>query len=401
MHRGLRIFLAARALGLVADEMFIFALPVALYAATKDVRWSGLSLVGLTLTRILFTPIVASLADRFRLRPQYVCVDLGRIVVAAVIFLTPNTPIVVIAFAGILTLLNGHAFVVLEKTVVAISTDKDRSRLQARLQMLEQLARVLGPACAGVVLQLKGIRGVAAVSMASFAISCILVVLYFRPVDHPTEKGHRQPHRDVIQAAKLIISRPRLTWLIGVSMSSNLVEGIMLSLAPMVFLTQFRRAEGDIGVFFSVTAAVSIGVLFALANRKHLHLSHRVGVMLLFGMAAIALLLPFSGKFLTYCGLYLTFIVLRSVFVIHMRTERARLIDAHDFGKVLGLMIALLSLPLPFSGLLVSVAVPRVGANAVLWSTTIVCGAISAALYVWNGRRATLVDATPTVDPQS
>lgn len=388
MHRDFKLFLAARALGLVADEMFIFALPVALYAATGEIRWSGLSLVGLTLTRIVFMPLVASLADRFRLRPQYMSVDLSRIFVAALIFLLPRTPGIVIALAGMLTLLNGHAFVVLEKTVAAISTDADRGRLQARLQMLEQLARVLGPACAGVVLQWSGLRGIAAASMVAFAISCTLVTLCFHPEDRPSEKGHQRPHRDVLQAVKIIVGRPQLAWLIGVSMASNLVEGIILALAPMIFLTQYHRGEGAIGAFFSVTAAVSIGVLLLLSSRKQVHLSHWIGVMLLSGMAAIALVLPVAGAFLAYCALYLTFIVLRSVFVIHMRTERARIINATDFGKVLGVMIALLSLPLPLSGLLVSVGAPRIGGNGVLWSATIASGAFAIALHIWSRRAA-------------
>ena len=73
-------------------------------------------------------------------------------------------------------------------------------------------------------------------------------------------------------------------------------------------------------------------------------------------MAVAALTIPLAWNLWVFAGLYLAFIVMRSIFVIHVRTERAKAIPAAEFGKVLGIMIALLQLPIPLSGLLVSAA---------------------------------------------
>lgn len=382
MRKGLMWFICARGLGLLADEMFLFAVPVVLYAMTKDLWWSGASMVALTLSRILFMPIVASLADRFQLRKQYLVIDLARIVVALSIAALPGRPWPLLVAASALTLMNGHAFVILEKTVAGLAVGDDRARFQARLQTVEQLARVLGPACAGFVLQLGRLFGVALTSAAVFGVSAILIVLFFRPVDAPPASSNKL-HRDVVEALRLIWSKPRLTWLIGVSMASNFVEGIILALAPMIFLAQFGRPERDLGVFFSATAGVSILVLTWLSMRKTLRLSNRVGTGLLVSMALLAFALPASRSFFLFAGLYMGFIVLRTIFVVYMRTERARTIDASDFGKVLGIMIALLSLPLPLSGLLVSATTSWLAPGRLQWTATGGAVALSLALYAF------------------
>ena len=65
MKNSFNIFLIARGIGLLADEMFIFILPVALYVSTGEIQWSGLAFVGLWSTRIAFTPFFGPIADRY------------------------------------------------------------------------------------------------------------------------------------------------------------------------------------------------------------------------------------------------------------------------------------------------------------------------------------------------
>jgi MFS family permease len=386
-------FVGARGIGLLADEMFLFAVPVALYASTHDVRSSGLAITALTLARILFMPWVASLADRFGVRKQYLITDSTRFAVAALIFAVAGAPWPVFALTGIWTLLSGHAFVLFEKTVAAVSTDGNRGQLQARLQVVEQLARVLGPACAGMVLQFHQLAGIAVALMGAYGFSAVLIALYFRPVERDEARAVGSARRDLATALAIIGKRPELVWIIGLSMAANLVEGVMLILAPMMVLTRFGRGEGDIGAFFSLSAAASIAVLALLSMRKGLRIPARLSSPIVAAMAAIALVLPMSPSFVDYCSLYLTFIVLRSAFVVHARAERSRLVDAADFGKVLGVIVSLLLLPLPMAGLVVSIGAPLIGPKGVLWGATAFALSATVVLRGYLVRRAATASA--------
>lgn len=374
MKINLTPFILARGLGLLADEMFSFAVPVALYLATNDLAWSGLAVIGLTLMRVLALPWLASNVDRHRLRPQLLTSDATRIVLTALFALTIQWHWAIIALAGVLALLNSYGFIILEKTVATHSPASELGRLQARLQTVEQIARVAGPAAGGLVLHWGGLQAIGYIGCAIFTATLSVLWFSFRPTE---DKPVPSKRHDIVDGLRTLWTNSTMAWLVGVSMASNLVESLIMTLAPMLFISQFNRTEADLGTFFSVSAAVSIVVLTILSLRRKVHIGRQAAFGLLGGMALAALTIPLASNWWAFSLLYLAFIVMRSVFVIHVRTERAKAIPAAEFGKVLGIMIALLQLPIPLSGALVSMSARlSIPPSALQWICT---GAVIAA----------------------
>ncbi|SET65025.1 Major Facilitator Superfamily protein [Pseudomonas sp. NFR09] len=376
---SLTSFIIARGFGLLADEMFLFAVPVALYVATGELAWVGLSVMGLTVWRVLLLPWLALYIDRHRLRPQLLSIDAGRIVLTALMALTIRWHWVTIALAGALALLNTYSFIMLEKTVASHSAPHELGRLQARLQTIEQIARVVAPSVGGFTLYLGGLRMIALVACAIFACSLCSLWFGFRPDEDKPVPGK---HSSVLKGVRTLWSRPRMVWLVAVSMASNLVESLLMSLAPMMFITRFHMTEVDLGTFLSVTAAVSIAVLSVLSLRGHVYIGRTFAHTLLIAMAVVALVIPMANTLGVFAGLYLAFIIMRTVFVIHVRTERARAIPSADFGKALGVMIALLQLPIPVSGFLISMSTRlHIPIDRLQWGATCVvivaCGVLA------------------------
>lgn len=178
------------------------------------------------------------------------------------------------------------------------------------------------------------------------------------------------------------MSTPGLVGLVGVSIVRNFVEGIILTLTPMIFISKFARSQEDLGIFFSITAAITIIVLISISMLKTVHMGNRLSLIILSLMAISSLLIPLSNSYIVFTGLYLTFVVLRTVFVIQMRTERARIIPQADFGKVLGVMVCLFALPLPFAGLIVSLK-----PNILLWGSTVIAILIAISLRLYLVRK--------------
>ena len=353
MKINLTPFILARGLGLLADEMFKFAVPVALYLATGDLAWSGLAVIGLTLMRVLVLPWMASYVDRHRLRPQLLTSDAMRIGLTALFALTTQWHWVTVALAGVLALLNSYGFIILEKTVATHSSESELGRLQARLQTVEQVACVAGPAVGGLALHWGGLQIVGYMACAIFTLTLSALWFGFMPAD---DKPAPNKQYRLVDGLRVLWTNSTMAWLVGVSMASNLVEALIMTVAPMLFISLFHRTEADLGTFFSVSAAVSIIVLTILSLRRQVRIGRKASFGLLGGMALAALTIPLASNWLVFAGLYLAFIVMRSIFVIHVRTERAKAIPPAEFGKVLGIMIAMLQLPIPLSGLLVSMA---------------------------------------------
>ncbi|HAV5779251.1 MFS transporter [Acinetobacter baumannii] len=391
MNSSLTVFIFARSISLLIDEMITFAVPVAIYIDTGSLIWSGFSLIALTLLRVVLLPFLASVADRYHLRSQFLCTDGLRTIFAFLIFLAALAHInwLILLLVGFLTLLNGYAFILLEKTAVMLTEAPEMGRIQARLQAVEQLARIMGPAAAGLVLHFGEFRAVAAIAIMMFSVSWGLVFIAFKPKENLTKSdSDERIHQNITFAIKKIMSTPGLVWLVGVSMVSNFVEGIILTLTPMIFISKFARSQEDLGIFFSITAAITIIVLISISMLKTVHIGNRLSLIILSLMATCSLLIPLSNSYIVFAGLYLTFVVLRTVFVIHMRTERARIIPQADFGKVLGVMVCLFALPLPFAGLIVSLT-SNIGLepNILLWGSTVIAIFIAIILRLYLIRK--------------
>jgi hypothetical protein len=73
-----------------------------------------------------------------------------------------------------------------------------------------------------------------------------------------------------------------------------------------------------------------------------------------------------SPSFVGFCLLYTGFTILRSLFVLYLRTERIKHIPSENLGQVLGAMVAIILCTIPISGSVVAVLAEWLSMNQVL-----------------------------------
>ncbi|MDR5859269.1 MFS transporter [Halomonas eurihalina] len=347
-------FLGSRFLSLLADQIALLAIPVAAYMMTGTVVWSGLALAIQWVPRIVLLPFLSRVVDLYPLRVQYLLVDSTRALLALLLVFTPSLALILLG-AGVLSLLNGYAFVILECTVGTRFSRDALTRMQSRLQVIENLSRVLGPGIAGFALSAIGLPLTLAICSVLFVVAYSLGTIFF-PHDIG-EKVQTQTEgwlQNLRSSAHLLWSVRPLRRLAGLTLGLNFLDGVLTALMPALLVTRLGQSETVIGYLNSAGALTVILVMIVaskLASEK------RVKVLGHGALAAtiVAVSVVSTASSLTIFTLaYIVYLVANSVFVLYLRTERVRHIPIEHFGQVLGVLIAVILSAIPLSGLAVS-----------------------------------------------
>lgn len=153
----LRVFLGARVLSTLGDQVLQFAVPLIIYTATGSVSLAGIAFLVEWLPRLSSLPLAGVLSDRFGGRRVYAASDSVR---AAACLLT------VLALArwpghafGLTTALMAlcafcyaQTFIALESTIPRLVPKEDLAKAQSVLQIINSGSGIFGPALGGLIL---------------------------------------------------------------------------------------------------------------------------------------------------------------------------------------------------------------------------------------------------------
>lgn len=370
-------FLAIRSLGLLADQIALLAIPVAIYMITEDVTWSGVAVMVQWLPRIVGLPFLGGWIDRWKLRSQYVAIDAVR-AAGAFVFIWIEQPILLMCMAGLLSLLNGYAFLVLEYSVATQLNKAQLARNQGWLQVIENTTRVAGPAVGGFLLAWCSIKGVMVACTLLFALAAGMTLIRF-----PEQEARAKPDytSGVIESFRWIWASKPLTRLTVLTMGANFIEGAVYAILPGLILTQYGQGPEMVGCL-NGSSALSVIVFMALITRwvSHWDLAW-VGHLSLVMSSLLVAWMGLSPSFVGFCLLYTGFIFMRSLFVLYLRTERIKYIPTENLGQVLGAMVAIIMCTIPISGGVVVVLSNWLSMNQELLLS--VAGAIAIYVLAW------------------
>lgn len=370
-------FLAIRSLGLLADQIALLAIPVAIYMITEDVAWSGMAVMVQWLPRIIGLPFLGGWIDRWKLRSQYVAIDAVR-AAGAFVLIWIEQPILLMSMAGLLSLLNGYAFLVLEYSVATQLDKAQLARNQSWLQVIENTTRVAGPAAGGLLLAWGSIEGVMAMCTLLFALAAGMTLVRF-----PEQEARAKPDSvsGVIESFRWIWASKPLTRLTVLTMGTNFIEGAVYALLPGLILTQYGQGPDMVG-YLNGGSALCVIVFMALITRwvSHWDLVW-VGHLSLVMSSLLVVWMGLSPSFVAFCLLYTGFIVMRSLFVLYLRTERVKYIPTENLGQVLGAMVAIILCTIPISGGVVGVLANWLSMNQVLLLS--VAGSMTIYVLAW------------------
>lgn len=345
-----KLFPIYRLLSLSADFMIQFSIPIVVYKKTGSIVYSGLSFFLEWLPRILLVPLLGGLVDRYQNKKQFIVIDSVRVLLLLAIG-TADSLVALIILLSFFSILNGYAYLVVERTVSCLTEGSRSGSTQAKMQSADNIAQVAGPAIAGGVLSYFDFDVVAAIGIAMLLVGMTIVRRLNIPEivvrRHPA--GNQSPEGRFI-AFKIISRSPKLVRIIVLTMMINLVEGIMVVLLPAIMIDNFGKMPWGIGLLVGTATGFSAVALYAISFFLKYVKLHWLAIFSGVLMMASALALGIAREMIVFSVSFVIFIVGRTVFTVYMRTERLKEIPKEHLGKSIALMISMILLPMPLAG---------------------------------------------------
>ncbi|WP_455360075.1 MFS transporter [Streptomyces sp. SYSU K21746] len=354
-----RLFACGVLLGIVAEQMILFAVPLLIFQDTKDVSALGFAYVIEWLPALLAYPFAGLLADRdggarlFRFVTAGRAVVLGGALVGCLAAPSLLTPILMTSGA-LLSLLMAPVRMSVEKVVPQLAKGTELAKIQGLVQSMEVSAMAVGPALAmlGVAFidKIWLLGGASAIFLAAAA--CWLPLP--RGLRSPSSGGARETLAELRLGWSLLGRSRPLVLLASLNFSINLVFAVVLSANAALVTGVFHAPESTFALL-----NICVGVLGIINLLVIPSLLRYVDVRILgiFGLALLCvclLLIGFASSMLLYGAAFVAAMLGVTYFNVFNRTQRIKVLPEEHLGKVMGPFYLLNMLALPLAGLLVA-----------------------------------------------
>lgn len=382
-HRA--VFAAGVLLGLVAEQMVLFAVPLLIFQNTDNITYLGIAFALEWLPGLVtypFAGLVADLDGGARLFSRVTYGRAGILCCAALLCLIArswSTP-VLITDGFLLSMLVAPVRMSVEKMVPQIAGGELLAPTQSLVQNMELLAMALGPALALLVAALVGkvLLLLTAAGVFAIAASCWL----------PLPRGMRSPKvggvRDSLAQLRLgwtLLLRNRPVVLLGsLNFTINLAFAIVVCANAAMVVGVFKAPQSS---FALLNTCVGITGLLNLLLIPWLLRKFKVEALGGFGFVLACtglMLLGFAPSFAVYGPAFVGALAGIAYFNVFNRTQRVRAIEREHLGKVMGPFYLLNLSSYPVAGLLVAVFGARYGPQRLMIVLGVLLCAVGAVL---------------------
>ncbi|MEV0899871.1 MFS transporter [Actinoplanes sp. NPDC049802] len=365
---GIRaLFAAGVLLGLIAEQVVLFAVPLLIFQDSGDVSTLGLAFALEWLPGLIAYPFAGLLADRDGGARLFSRVNVLRGVTVAVVVLicltrpSWSTP-ALIANGAVLSVLVAPVRMSIEKVVPQIAAGSRIAAVQSLVQNMELLALALGPAIAVAAVALLGKVWLLGSAAAIF----LLAALCWRPMprvrpEPAAAAGERRVLGELALGWALLARNRPVVLLATLNFAINLVFATVLAANAALVTGVFHASESSYGLlntFVGVVGLVNLLLIPWLLNRFD------VNALGVFGFVLLCCALLAAGgasSFLVYGTAFVTAMTGCAYYNVFNRTQRIKVIPAEHLGKVMGPFYLLNLLSYPIGGLLVAGAGATVG----------------------------------------
>lgn len=389
---GLKRFVAARFLGSLGDQFLLFAVPLAIFKSTGDVKYSGLAFIIEWLPRIILFPLAGFIADRMRPRHLFFGIELGRTLVLvgalALIASGASTFAVLSAMMAILSVAYVLGFVGTEAMLPRNLDVSELPKANSMLQGVDQVTQVGGPALAAVIALWGGLTSLLAVGAVLFGVSSLILFwLKTKPIQTQQQFSLSALRESNRQALRVLLDNKILFHLSGLTWVVNLVYGAALVVSAAVVLKVFALSESHFGVLQTAAALTSI-VTFGLVPRFAARFGlSALGVTSFCAMILSGLLLAVSGRYEIYVVGYAALMAFDGAFSVYIRTVRSQVIPQEHLGKTTGLIGLMNMCSIPMSAAAVTLLSAHFSPFGIFGMVFALAAALGIGL-VWLGRSA-------------
>lgn len=380
-HRNYRLYFFGQAISITGTWMQSIALNWLVYRLTNSVFMLGLIGFVLYAPNFFFAPIAGVFADRTSRFKMFFTAQVLAMVQAltmATLVLTDTIQVWhIVALAGMLGVINSFDFPSRQSMVVLLVEDKnDLSNAIALNSSMVNLARVLGPSLAGILIALIGegwcflLNGISYVAV----LGC-LMAMHLRPQEASKAVGNiwggfREGLAYAVGSPSI---RPVLILLVFVSLIGMPYAALMPVYARDIL-------QGDSRTLGFLMGATGLGAITAA-----IYLASRQRVLGLERMLALAATFMGTGliaiSFIENFWLAMPFMYLIGIGMISQiactNTILQTLVDEDKRGRVISLYVAAFVGMLPFGNLITGSLASAVGAPYTMLITGILCVAAS------------------------
>ncbi|MFI9504519.1 MFS transporter [Nocardia sp. NPDC052566] len=394
-------------LGLIAEQVVLFAVPLLIFQDTKEVSSLGFAFALEWLPGLIVYPFAGLLADRDGGARLFTRVATMRalilVVVVLVCLIQPGWT------TG--TLMTGGAFLSIcvapirmsiEKMVPQIAKGSEVATVQSLVQNMELLAMALGPALATVAAVVLGKLWLLLVAAAAFGISAVTWLPLPRPEREPAVKrAAREVLAELAIGWRLMVGiRPVL--LLGIlNFAINLVVGVLVAANAALITDVFHAPDSAYGL---LNAAVGVTGLLNLLLLPMILRRFGVGPIGVTGfslMCAALMVAALAPSYLIYAPAFVAILVGDALYNVYNRTQRLKVIPGEHLGKVMGPFYLLNLLSYPIAGLLIGGLGTTIGPQRLaLWLGCLLClfGAVFLPLTMASFRKALMARENETVE---
>ncbi|MEU8573050.1 MFS transporter [Streptomyces asoensis] len=357
LHR--RLFASGVLLGIVAEQMMLFAVPLLIFQDTEEVSALGFAYAIEWLPALLAYPFAGLLADRDGGARLFRFVTAGRAVVLAGALTgclaVPSllTPILMTSGA-LLSLLMAPVRMSVEKVVPQLAEGTELAKTQGLVQSMEVSAMAVGPALAMLGVAFIDKIWLLGCASAIFLAAAACWLPLPRGLRTAGSGGARRTFAELRLGWSILAGSRPLVLLAALNFSINLVFATVLSANAALVTGVFHAPDSTfalLNICVGVLGIVNLLVIPVLLEHVEVRVLGAFGLALLCGCL---LLIGFAPSMLVYGVAFVVAMLGVTYFNVFNRTQRIKVLPQEHLGKVMGPFYLLNMLSLPIAGLLVA-----------------------------------------------
>ncbi|GAQ58956.1 MFS transporter [Streptomyces acidiscabies] len=366
-----------RAADALASAVASYAVPLLVLLATGSAGLTGMAFAAEWAPRLVAFGLAGACADRFGAHRVFRLANAVRaavaVTVAGVLSVVGGSEgrfVAVSVFGVVSGLLSEFGYVACETlgSEAARREEGAAHRVQAVLTGIDQGAALAGPVLGALALVAGPV-----LLLGGFAALAVLAAAVTPVVPAPAVSTSVSGKSGVRSGWRVLRSAPALLWLTGGLAVSNFATGVVQAAAPVTVVVGFGESAAQVGAVWSGAAVASLGAVWGAQRAVSRWGVWPVGVVSAAVCSAGCLGAAASSSFVVYAVAVAVLMTAEGALTVVLRTLRASLIPVDGFASTLSASILLVTVPLPFCGVLVG-AVPAHRLGAVVGVCALVQG---------------------------
>lgn len=338
----------------MGTSIYTLALPLIAYDLTGSGMILGSVFAVEMLPFIVLLPIGGVMIDRFNRRKLMMAADLCRMLFVAVIpylYLTGHLNIqMIFILAFLLSSMSFFVDVPLMTIIPSIVPEHELTRSNARIQVVENFSRILGPVVAGLMIGVFGSYLALFINSATYLIMACCIFL-IGAIDHQRQKLAPNVWTEMKEGFSYLWNRADIRAIALISFLCNFGMGIFMSTFIFYLKDLLLVSELEIGLVSAFGGILGmIGGMIVSPLVKRYNKTAIISALLILGGGIGAVLIALVPHWIMTAigfGLWGGSITIMAVI---LNTYKQKTIPAELFGRVEGSLTSLSYLALPSAG---------------------------------------------------